>query len=328
MASPESEDSAPSRKSPPLMPKRLFSGLSLRTKLNLAMLAIFILAVVSIYILAGHLMQHSAKQQVFAKSRLLLTTIASSRHFSSKVIKPSLYEVIPFKYIIEGMSSASGQQSIFDTFRAIYPSYYFKLAVPKPRNPVNEPNAFEREIIDEFRRDPGLAEWRGYTEIDGKPYFMVMAPIVADETCLRCHSTPQAAPAELNRRYASWYGFGLNKPGDIYGLLSVSVPAPVVAAEAKQNTLIFIGMVTCFFVLLSLIFNLLFQRVVLGPIRLLSKNAIAISIGNLSTRIDISGEDEIGQLAESFERMRTSIKLAFDRLKRQRQRAADAARGY
>jgi methyl-accepting chemotaxis protein len=302
----------------PLVKDGLFKRLKLRTKLNLAMVGIFLIAIVSIYFLASERMEKAAMKQVFAKSRLLLTTMESSRRFTSKVIKPSLYNAIPFKYIVEGMSSASGQQSIFDEFRTLYPKYYFNLAVPNPRNPVNEPNDFQNNIIYEFRQNKDLKQWSGYTSIDGKNHFVVMEPIVANESCLRCHSTPDVAPAELNSRYATSYGFGLERAGDIYGALAVSVPATVVTSEAKNNTLIFIGLVTVFFIVLTLILNWLYGRVVIKPINHLAKNANAISVGNLDTSIDTSGKDEISQLAKSFERMRTSVKLAFDRLKKQR----------
>lgn len=261
-------------------------------------------------------MENSALKQVHAKARLLLTTLESSRHFTSKVIKPSLYDAIPFKYIVEGMSSASGQQSIFDEFRTLYPKYYFNLAVPQPRNPVNEPSDFELKIINTFRQNRELKQWSGYTEINEKKYFVVMEPIIATGSCLRCHSTPQAAPAELNRRYASNLGFGLEKEGDIYGVLSVSVPKSVVISEARNNTLLFIGLVAAFFLVLILTLNLLFGVVILKPIHRLSSNANAISTGDLDTQIETTGSDEISDLAKSFERMRVSVKLAFDRLSR------------
>lgn len=306
------------KKVPPIDIDRFFSRLKLRTKLNLAMVGIFVVAIVVISILASSRMEHAAMKQVFAKSRLLLTTMESSRQFTSKIIKPAIYEAVPFKYIVEGMSSASGQQSIFDEFRVLYPKYHFKLAVPDPRNPVNEPNDFENNIIYEFRQDKELKQWSGYTRIEGKKHFVVMEPIVANESCLRCHSTSDAAPSELNRRYASWYGFGLKKAGDVYGALAVSVPEAVITSEAKSNTRIFIGLVTIFFVALSLVRNLLYGRVVIKPINLLSRNANAISVGNLDTCIDTSGNDEISELAKAFERMRTSVKIAFDRIKKRR----------
>lgn len=291
---------------------------TLRVKLNLALSAIFCIAIVTIFFMAGERMERSSLKQVFAKSRLLLTTMESSRHFTSRVIKPSLYDVIPFKYIVEGMSSVSGQQSIFDEFRVLYPKYFFKLAVPMPRNPVNTPNEFEMSIIEKFQNNSELKQWSGYTRINGKNHFVIMEPIVADSSCLRCHSNPETAPDELNRRYATLYGFGLKKTGDIYGALTVSVPETVITAEAKSNTLVFIVMVSAFFAVLLLILNLLFGRVVLRPIKRLAKNANAISIGNQDTHVEISGVDEISQLARSFERMRNSVKLAFNKLKRYR----------
>ena len=146
---------------------------------------------------------------------------------------------------------------------------------------------------------------------------MIMKPIVAKERCMRCHSAPEKAPSELIERYGTKNGFG-RKVGEVIGTLTVSVPASVVMDTASKNTFIFIVIVILFFVILTLIINFLFGRVILQPINKLSEVANKISVGELNAEIDVSGEDEIGNLAKSFERMRTSIKIAFDRIKRKK----------
>ncbi len=146
---------------------------------------------------------------------------------------------------------------------------------------------------------------------------MIMKPIVAKERCMICHSTPEKAPSELIERYGKKNGFG-RKVGEVIGTLTVSVPASVVMDTASKNTLIFIVIVILFFVILTLIINFLFGKVILQPINKLSEVANQISVGELNAEIDVSGEDEIGNLAKSFERMRTSIKIAFDRIKRKK----------
>jgi HAMP domain-containing protein len=295
--------------------KRTQKALSLRTKFNLAIGAVFLCAVVLIYFLSGSRLEKDAEMQVAEKARLLLTTMESSRSFTSKVIKPALYKALPGRFIAEGMSSSFGARNIFERIRKSYPQYYFKHAAPHPRNLMNQADDFEMGIIQKFSNDPGLKEWQGYrTKGDAKEY-SIMKPIVAKERCMRCHSDPAKAPQELLDRYGNKNGFG-RSVGEVIGTLTVSVPASVVMDKARENTLIFIGMVVVFFVLLALIVNLFFSRVVVRPIQNLADNANEISLGKLDTQINTSGGDEIAMLAKAFKRMNISIKMAFDQLAR------------
>jgi HAMP domain-containing protein len=62
-----------------------------------------------------------------------------------------------------------------------------------------------------------------------------------------------------------------------------------------------------------------YARSVIHPIRYLSEVADKISMGELDTRIQIKGKGEVGVLAQSIERMQTSVKAAIERLQRRRE---------
>lgn len=292
--------------------KRAFG---LRTKFNLAIGLTFVCAIVLIYFLAGSRLQKDAEQQVFDKARLLLITMESSRSFTSKVLKPVLYEALPGRFITEGMSSSFGARNIFERIRKTYPQYYFKHAAPFPRNTMNQADDFEMGIIQKFSKDHDLKEWQGYRTKGREKEYVIMKPIVAEQACMLCHSDPSKAPKELLDRYGNKNGFG-RSVGEVIGTLTVSVPASVVMNKAHRNTLMFIGMVAMFFVLLTLIVNVFFGKVVLKPIKHLADNANEISLGKLDTQIDTSGRDEIAVLARAFNRMKISIKMAFEQLAR------------
>jgi predicted Zn finger-like uncharacterized protein len=289
------------------------SAFGLKTKFNLAIGAVFLCAIVLIYFLSGSRLQKDAEQQVFDKARLLLITMESSRSFTSKVLKPVLYDALPDRFIIEGMSSSFGARNIFERIRAVYPQYYFKHAAPYPRNLINQADDFEMNIIQEFSKDPDLKEWQGYRIKGSEKEYSIMKPIVAEQACMLCHSDPALAPQELLERYGNENGFH-RSVGEVIGTLTVSVPASIVMDKARENTMIFIGMVALFFVLLTLIVNVFFSRVVLKPIKHLADNANEISLGKLDTQIDTAGGDEIAMLAKAFNRMKISIKMAFEQL--------------
>jgi HAMP domain-containing protein len=70
-------------------------------------------------------------------------------------------------------------------------------------------------------------------------------------------------------------------------------------------------------VLLAVIY--LYSRSVIRPIRHLSEVANKISMGDLDTPILIKAKGEVGVLAESIERMQTSVKAAIERLQKRRE---------
>ncbi len=288
-------------------------ALNLRTKFNMTIGAVFLCAIVLIYFLSGSRLQKDAEQQVFDKARLLLTTMESSRSFTSKIIKPALYKALPGRFVAEGMSSSFGARNIFERIRKTYPQYYFKHAAPYPRNLINQADDFEMGIIQKFGNNSELKEWQGYRNKGNEREYSIMKPIVAKERCMRCHSDPAKAPQELLDRYGNKNGFG-RSVGEVIGTLTVSVPASVVIDKARKNTMAFIGMVVIFFVLLTLIVNVFFAKVVLQPIKNLAENANEISLGKLDTQINTSGGDEIAMLAKAFNRMKISIKMAFEQL--------------
>jgi HAMP domain-containing protein len=59
-------------------------------------------------------------------------------------------------------------------------------------------------------------------------------------------------------------------------------------------------------------------RSVTRPVRRLVKVADNISMGDLDMSVEVTSQDEIGELQESIERMRVSLKTVLERLKKQR----------
>jgi HAMP domain-containing protein len=58
---------------------------------------------------------------------------------------------------------------------------------------------------------------------------------------------------------------------------------------------------------------------VIRPIRYLSQVADKISMGELDTPIQIKEKGEVGVLAESIERMQTSVRAAIERLQKRKE---------
>lgn len=82
--------------------------------------------------------------------------------------------------------------------------------------PETGPDEWEKDALKDFEK--GVKEVFDYAEIDGKPYFRFMAPMITKKDCLKCHS---------HQGY---------QVGDVRGGVSVSVPmAPYLANQRRQT---------------------------------------------------------------------------------------------
>ena len=83
-----------------------------------------------------------------------------------------------------------------------------------------------------------------------------------------------------------------------------------------ENTVIIILITIALSIILSLIAAFALVKRITQPIVFLTDAADKISMGELSSNLDVSRNDEIGDLGHAIERMRESLKAAIERLKK------------
>jgi HAMP domain-containing protein len=88
--------------------------------------------------------------------------------------------------------------------------------------------------------------------------------------------------------------------------------------DYKDRIKIFYLVILCVIIVL-LVRIYFYARSVIHPIRYLSEVADKISMGELDTPVRIKGKGEVGVLAESIERMQTSVKAAIERLQKRKE---------
>jgi len=79
------------------------------------------------------------------------------------------------------------------------------------------PSELEAHSLNKFEK--GVKEVSEYTEIDGRPYFRYMAPLITDRECLKCH------------------GHQGYKVGDVRGGVSLSVSMTPYLANQRRQTI-------------------------------------------------------------------------------------------
>jgi nitrogen fixation/metabolism regulation signal transduction histidine kinase len=158
------------------------------------------------------------------------------------------------------------------------------------------------KILEASLKGPasGYYNWK---DADGKirPKYMYLAPvkdtdlIVAATTYIHEFAKPAKAIEEkinqIEKRYLEEY--------------------------EKKIEIFYLIILVDLLVLLVVIY--LYSRSMIRPIRYLSEVADKISMGDLKTTIQIKAKGEVAVLAESIERMQTSVKAAIERLQRRRE---------
>ena len=87
--------------------------------------------------------------------------------------------------------------------------------------------------------------------------------------------------------------------------------------RAERTRIVFLIVMGVSLIVVILVTSM-YSRTIVKPIIYLTAAADRISLGDLDTKIEIKASDEVGMLAESFDRMQESLKAAIERLRRKR----------
>ncbi|MCL4808290.1 MAG: DUF3365 domain-containing protein [Thermoanaerobaculia bacterium] len=291
--------------------------MTLLTKFNLALIAVFALALVPAGWIANDLLQRSARTQVIENARIMMETALAVRTYTIQQIQPLLAPQLETTFLPQSVPAYSATE-IFSALRKTNPEYSYKEATLNPTNPRNRTVDWEADLVQAFRNDEAKAEIIGERETpQGRALFLSHPIRIRDEKCLACHTTPDVAPASQVRAYGPNNGYGW-KLNEIIGAQIVSVPTSLPVKMASQAFRTLLLTLVGVFALTLLILNLLLRFVVIRPLRELSAMADQVSLGNMDVaEVKVAGSDEVAQLASSFGRMKISLRKALAMLEQE-----------
>lgn len=88
-----------------------------------------------------------------------------------------------------------------------------------------------------------------------------------------------------------------------------------IVSRAERTRVVFLIVMGVSLIVVILVTSM-YSRTIVKPIVYLTDVADRISLGDLDTKIEIRSSDEVGMLAESFNRMQESLRAAIERLRR------------
>ena len=189
------------------------------------------------------------------------------------------------------------QNEIFSKFTKVSQGkVYFKEASKHPVNPANKALPFEAEVIDYFQAHKDQKEYANEVMYNGKEYYMLSRPMIAEKHCTLCHPT--------------W------TPGDVIAIEAVRVDLDDYKEALSKNILLaFLNWFINAIVVLAII-HILFRKVVaqrakklLEIFGLIEKGKLAIdeALGE-DGNIDKKSKNEIDELFKHLKLMADSIR--------------------
>ena len=294
----------------------MLRNLKLGIKLNILLAAILLLLTISMGLILSQVLQNYAEQVVVDRATMLMETMNSIRNYTSTQINPELSERLESEQVFLPQTvPAYSAREVFEHLRTEeqYSQFFYKEATLNPTNVRDKADKFETGIVEDFRAG-SMAQTQGFRTIPGGEIFYIARPLkIEKESCLRCHSVPSAAPASLVASYGSDNGFGWQL-NEIVGAQIISVPSSQVFDSAKQLRYLVMGKVVIFLLIASALLNLFLKFTVTDPLRKMSHSSTQLSMGDMDTEFEQKGNDEIGILAASLNRLKVSLKMAMEML--------------
>ena len=280
--------------------------MGIRLKFNLVMILIFVLGFVGAGLISYRLLQQNARNEIVHSAGFLMDTAIAIRGYTVDQVKPHLVDKLAVQFLPQTVPAFAATETV-NALRKKYPEYSYKEATVNPTNPRNKAVTWETQLVYKFRQDESLEEVIGER---GNMLYIARPIRIKNEGCLACHSDPKKAPSSLVALYGDDNGFGwaLN---DTVGAQIVTVPTNVPIENANKAFMTFMGSLLVVFLALAIVLNLMLNKIIIAPIRRISRVADEISTGNFNiAEFDESGKDEVAKLSMSFNRMRRSIETA------------------
>jgi HAMP domain-containing protein len=283
-------------------------------KFNLVFIAIFLIGLGTAGYISNQLLQQNAREEIAQNGRLLMEMALATRAYTSSQVGPLLQTQLKYSFLPQSVPAYSATE-VFTGLRKKFPEYAYKEATLNPTNPRNRAVEWEADVVHQFRNNPERSEIVGERDTPAGRALYIARPIqIRDAACLPCHSTVEAAPKTLLDKYGPANGFGWQL-NEIVGAQVVSVPTDVPTQRARVAFRTFMLSLTAVFVIVAIVLNLMLLAMVIRPVSRLAKLADEVSLGNMEAPdFHARSRDEIGVLADSFNRMKKSLVQAMKML--------------
>lgn len=277
------------------------NSLSLKNKVMLAVLMVFMVALILSILITRYLIEDMAYESLRESGALLVNNADNTLKNTLDYWDQGLIDIEKFKTDAHGEYFGSIPViSAMNMLRRNAQDMEMEVKIPKisPRNPDNEPDALERNILEMFKRE----DTDSVHIVEDEQVMRVFKPIRLEEMCLICHGNPANSMSLWGRsdgtdptggRMEGW------NAGEIHGAYEIIINKSETKKYINEASL----WITAGFVLIFLpgiIGIVLLLRRLLAPIKDLIATIKQMAKGNLDAHLTIKRRDEIGEIAVAY----------------------------
>ena len=253
----------------------MLNNLKIGTKFNLLLILVFIISIIGSGIALSTVFEQKAQNEVTTKAQILIKTMNSVRKYTSNHVNNLLASRLETEpaFIPETVPAYSATE-VFENFRKNeeYQNFLYKEATLNPTNLRDKADGFETKIVERLRKNPKLQEISDFRTLpEGKVFYIARPLAVTEESCLRCHSTPDKAPKSQLTTYGSNNGFGW-KLNEIVAAQMISVPYEEVFNNAQRTWSLVMGLLIAIFTIIIIVINFLIKKGVIARIKKIEKS--------------------------------------------------------
>ena len=244
--------------------------MKIENKINLILITVFIIATLISGIVLSKVLQSRAQSEISSNAQDLMHVANSVRKYTNIQVRPILNPKLDTEeeFIPQTIPTYSVRE-VFDIFRTDgkYSSFFYKDAALNPTNLRDKADKFEARIVKSFQLSSDPKPINGYRNMRGENLFYVASPFkIKEESCLRCHSSPDKAPKSQIEAYGKENGFGW-KLNEIVATQMIYVPAEEIINSANRSFLLVMGVLCIIFAVIGVVMNIFLKKIVLRRIK-------------------------------------------------------------
>jgi len=176
-------------------------------------------------------------------------------------------------------------------------NFSFNNVSDRPRNPKQAATALELEAMAYFRQNPKKEIlFKPFIHENGEQFYLYARPIWVEEYCLKCHGKREEAPEAIRQLYDTAWDYQV---GELRGILSIKLPASVIAEKTWQSFKHGIIFQFIIFVAIFIAVIVLVRHNIIEPLNYITNSMQKFAQGKLTQRI-VEFKGEFGVMSREF----------------------------
>ena len=277
---------------------KLFNRMSIRNKLVTIFTLIFVVGFGANFIVTTNKLRAEAEVAVVVQAQELTLALEKVRHGMGAIFTGEMYDMDVLLKDPDKLFLAVPvvQALIVGAQLADASNYSFKAPAFDARNPDNDPTALEARLLTKMNDENLATTWEIDHEANQLHY---LRKVVLDETCMGCHGILEES---LTGTLVDPLGYKMEgwRPGYAHGAFELIMPLghidAAVTAAAISSGLVVAAIIALGITILVYLVNLFVGK----PIQKMVVGLNLLKDKDLSARVDVQTEDEIGKMAQAF----------------------------